>query len=256
MNTWKLDRSIRILKENEPPEGYYLCFSGGKDSVSLYRLAQIAGVKFDAHYNYTTVDPPDLVKFIKREYPDVIFHHPPVTMWDLIVHKKMLPTKRIRYCCKILKEIGGAGRVKLTGIRAQESARRAKRKEVDNNESCCNIVKTRYVHPLFIWKTRDIWEFINEKNIPCSDLYEKGFKRIGCVGCPFASRKTREREFEMYPKIKLAYMHAIERMIAARKSLGLEIIFDSAEEQFEWWMSLNDSRRVSKRFAEKMNNDR
>ena len=81
----KVQMSIERLQYFEPPEGYYLAFSGGKDSIVIYDLAVKAGVKFDAHYNLTTVDPPELVKFIKQEYPDVERHRPEMNMWQLIV---------------------------------------------------------------------------------------------------------------------------------------------------------------------------
>jgi len=64
------------LKAFEPEEGYYLAFSGGKDSQCIYHLAVEAGVKFDAHYNLTTVDPPELVRFIKDNYHDVGINYP------------------------------------------------------------------------------------------------------------------------------------------------------------------------------------
>ena len=67
----KVQLAIKRLKAFEPPEGYYLAFSGGKDSQAVYHLAKMAGVKFDAHYCVTSVDPPELVKFIKTHYPDV-----------------------------------------------------------------------------------------------------------------------------------------------------------------------------------------
>ena len=67
----KVQKSIERLKAFEPPEGYFLAFSGGKDSQCIYHLAKMAGVKFDAHYSVTTVDPKELVRFIKKEYPDV-----------------------------------------------------------------------------------------------------------------------------------------------------------------------------------------
>ena len=90
----KVEKAIRRLQLYEPPEGYYLCFSGGKDSVVIKALADMAGVKYDAHYNVTSVDPPELVRFIKREYPEVEFDYPRdkdgnrVTMWNLIPRKK------------------------------------------------------------------------------------------------------------------------------------------------------------------------
>ncbi|GAH28018.1 unnamed protein product, partial [marine sediment metagenome] len=66
----KVQTAIDRLKQFEPPEGYYLAFSGGKDSIVIKELADMAGVSYDAHYNNTTIDPPELVYFIKDIYPD------------------------------------------------------------------------------------------------------------------------------------------------------------------------------------------
>ena len=102
----KVQVAIDRLKLFEPPEGYYLAFSGGKDSVVIKKLADLAGVKYDAHYRVTSVDPPELVQFIKNDHPDVIRERPldkngnQITMWNLIPKKRMPPTQLIRYCCK------------------------------------------------------------------------------------------------------------------------------------------------------------
>ena len=126
----KVQIAIDRFKAFEPPDGYYLAFSGGKDSQCIYHLAHMAGVKFDAHYRVTSVDPPELVRFIKREYPDVSFDIPhdkdgkPISMWNLIPKKLMPPTRLVRYCCVVLKETGGTGRIVVTGVRHAESPRR------------------------------------------------------------------------------------------------------------------------------------
>ena len=60
-STDKVADAINLLREHEPKDGYYLCFSGGKDSVVIYDLAVRAGVKFDAHHNITTVEPPEIL---------------------------------------------------------------------------------------------------------------------------------------------------------------------------------------------------
>lgn len=125
----KVQVATERLQMFEPPEGYYLAFSGGKDSVVIKALADMAGVKYDAHYNLTSVDPPELVQFIKT-FEDVIIDIPKdkdgkqITMWNLIPKKKMPPTRMVRYCCKELKEFGGRGRMVITGVRWAESSNR------------------------------------------------------------------------------------------------------------------------------------
>lgn len=123
---WKVEAAIKRLQSFEPKngEGYYLAFSGGKDSQCVYHLCKMAGVKFDAHYAITSVDPPELIYFIREHYPDVEFtrqhyndgkpeHYcadgrpKPITMWSLIADHTLPPTRKVRYCCASLKEPGG-----------------------------------------------------------------------------------------------------------------------------------------------------
>lgn len=121
-------QDFATLFKSEADQGYYLAFSGGKDSVVVKRLLDMAGVKYDAHYQITSVDPPELVRFIKKMHPDVSmdrmhwekdgrFHKAgdPITMWNLIPEKLMPPTMLVRYCCEVLKESGGDGRLTVTG---------------------------------------------------------------------------------------------------------------------------------------------
>lgn len=132
----KIEIAIKRLKAFEPKEGYYVAFSGGKDSQCVYHLCKMAGVKFDAHYNVTSVDPPELVKFIKTHYPDVRFDYPRnnkgkvLTMWNLIPAERMPPTRLVRYCCESLKETSGKGRYTVTGVRQAESANRKRNQGV------------------------------------------------------------------------------------------------------------------------------
>ena len=128
----KVEVSIERFQTFEPPEGYFLAFSGGKDSVVIKALADMAGVKYDAHYRVTSVDPPELVQFVKS-FDDVAFDRPldsdgnQITMWNLIPRKKMPPTRVVRYCCKDLKESSGEGRFVVTGVRWEESTKRKNR---------------------------------------------------------------------------------------------------------------------------------
>ena len=60
-------RSERMAREYDPENGFYLAFSGGKDSLVLYHLARMAGVKFKAHMNLTSIDPPDVILYMYLE---------------------------------------------------------------------------------------------------------------------------------------------------------------------------------------------
>lgn len=261
----KVENSIRWLKSFEPPEGYFLAFSGGKDSCVLKALADMAGVKYDAHYTVTSVDPPELVRFIKKYHPDVSMdipredpddpNSPPITMWNLIPRKGIPPSRAIRYCCEELKESAGIGRITLTGVRWAESNRRKKTRHLvnigsnskrivlnnDNEESrqevenCYKMRKT-IVNPIIDWTDEDVWDLIHENNIPYCELYDRGYKRLGCIGCPMNTNAA--KELESYPKYKQMYLHAFERMIAERERRGMKnkIDWSTPEKVMEWWL--------------------
>lgn len=256
----KIDVACERLRTFEPSEGYYLCFSGGKDSVVIKALADMAGVKYDAHYNVTSVDPPGLVRFIKENHPDVHMDYPRdkdgnvITMWNLIPKKKIPPTRIMRYCCEKLKEAGGKGRFVVTGVRWAESVRRAntrsgleidngkKRREMADPDNPDNAQMARFcptkgkhiLNPIIDWTNEDVWEFIRSYNIPYCELYDKGYKRLGCIGCPMSSNKA--DELERYPKYKQAYLRAFERMLTKLDDKNRRNTWKTAEDVMKWWL--------------------
>ena len=249
--------AIERLKSFEPADGYYVAFSGGKDSQCVYHLCKLGGVKFDAHYAITSVDPPELVRFIRRQYPDVIWERQhdkdgkPITMWNLIASHTLPPTRKVRYCCAHLKEPGGEGRVVVTGVRWAESNNRKlthgvvgfrgkpvstqkianevgadyklnKHGDVilndDNDENRrmveqCYRTRKTMVNPIVDWTDEDVWWFLNKYNIPHCELYDQGFTRLGCIGCPLSGSGNMIRDFERWPKYKELYIRAFQRMI-------------------------------------------
>ena len=252
----KVAIAIDRLRAFEPEEGYYLAFSGGKDSQCIYHLAVEAGVKFDAHYNVTGVDHPELIYFMRRNYSDVTREPYKVSMWRMI-EKKGLPTRTKRFCCAELKEKGGEGRIVITGVRWEESTARSKRRPFeimtakkegkmlfnDNDEDrrmfeTCIKKGKRIVNPIIDWLEEDVWEYLNSRKIEHCKLYDEGYKRLGCIGCPMSAHQ--EQVLKDYPKFYNAYYRAVERFLPAYlercKAKGREPFRKTAQELMDWWI--------------------
>jgi phosphoadenosine phosphosulfate reductase len=224
-----IQESIELIQQNEPKTGYLVAFSGGKDSTVVLDLVKKSGVKYKAVYSLTSVDPPELVKFIKDYYPDVEVYHPKYNMWELIEKKMIAPTRIHRFCCEFLKE--GLSKIKgyditVTGVRGEESSRRSKYHEVSENR----------VAPILRWSLLDIWDYIESNNLPWCKLYETR-ERIGCIMCPMQGKGGMKRDAEMYPKYTDAYKRTFQRVVDKRKALGKPCSWDTGEEMFDWWVN-------------------
>ena len=245
-----------------------ITYSGGKDSDVMLHLAEKSGIPFEALHSLTTADAPETVRHVYDTFRrleekgvkcDVDKHVQPdgsrVTMWNLIQKKLMPPTRLMRYCCGVLKEGGGKDRFIATGVRWAESTARKRRGGLevltskpqsklilsnDNDEDrrlfeTCQLKGKRVVNPIIDWKDDDVLGYAAAEKIPMNPLYCEGFHRVGCVGCPMAS-KARTMEFVRYPKIKAAYIRAFDRMLEERRKRSLPCQWQSGVDVFHWWM--------------------
>ena len=264
----KIDHSINLLQRAErlalklSNDGFRLAFSGGKDSQVLYEIAKMAGVKFKAHMQVTTIDYPELMAFVRNNYPEVELHRPEQNFYKLLEKKGVFPRMGRRWCCAELKEHVGVGEVTLVGVRAAESFRRSKRAEVEranttnknrrkqydeeerefmfgaDDETIHQCVKGKdriLISPIFNWTDADVWNFIRGNNIEYCRLYDEGFHRIGCLFCPMASPKTKQKQRLRYPGFERAFKRAIQRLIDKN---GFGGKFNAtADELFDWYLS-------------------
>lgn len=257
------DMSLRLF---EKP--LVITYSGGKDSDVLLHLARASGIPFEVLHSLTTADAPETVRHVYDTFRrleekgvkcDVDKHVQPdgsrVTMWNLIPRKLMPPTRLVRYCCAVLKEGGGKDRFIATGVRWAESTARKRRGGLevltskpqsklilsnDNDEDrrlfeTCQLKGKRVVNPIIDWKDNEVLDYAAIEKIPMNPLYCEGFHRVGCVGCPMAS-KARTMEFARYPRIKAAYILAFDRMLEERRKRSLPCQWQSGVDVFHWWM--------------------
>lgn len=257
----KIRYSVELVRKTEkmalrldPENGFYNTFSGGKDSQCLYYIVKLAGVRHKTHMSLTSIDPPEVIRFVRREYPNVELIKPSKSIYEVAKEKRILPTRIIRWCCSEYKEIEGAGKVTLTGIRKEESAKRAKREEIstlfkgkkseetfdqwsyheEEMVTCVGGKDKILISPLIYWTERDVWEFLNANNIPHCELYNKGHERIGCICCPMSSYKQKIKEIKEYPHIKRNWIKTIQWLI---DNGHINHNFNDAEFGFRWWIS-------------------
>lgn len=93
-------KAIREIRSIAQSNTMCVRFSGGKDSVVLKWLFEQAGVPYQARFSRTSVDPPELLQFIKKHHTDVICEDPRISMFQLIIKKGFPPTRVCRYCCQ------------------------------------------------------------------------------------------------------------------------------------------------------------
>lgn len=255
---YEIDAAIDFIQRGEKlalslnKQGYFVAFSGGKDSQVLLWLVQQAKVKYKAYYSVTTNDPLQNVQFIRKYYKEVIFLHPKDNFYTL-VEKNGLPLRQMRYCCRVLKESAGAGFATLVGVRREESVGRSKydfvdvvsrRKEhkeraggydlddiIAVNHQCIKGKDKVLLRPMLDFTEKDVWTIINEFHLPKNPCYEK-VGRVGCIFCPFSSRQTIERYCIEFPKVKETLLKSISVFLKNKPSIGL-----SKDEYFDWWLS-------------------
>lgn len=221
----KEEIAIERLRTFAPVTGtYYLAFSGGKDSIVIWHLANRSGVKFEAYHNITSIDAPEVVRLC-REYGCIMT--PPKMSMAQLIRKMGLPTRRIRFCCRVLKEQGGSGRTVILGVRWKESSKRRLRKMVEFGKN------KNFVNPIIDWTSEDVWEYIKKYNLKYPSLYDKGWKRIGCIGCPMANRIVQFKQFPSFEKI----WKENAKIYWEIHHKNWKIDYKTFERWWDWWMS-------------------
>ena len=238
-------------------------YSGGKDSDVILQLAKESGVPFRVTHNLTTADPPDNVYYIRRVFAamreegiDCRIYVPKRSLWKIMRETLVIPSRVMRVCCSELKErkMPDAPYI-VTGVRWAESAGRRAKSGIamvctashvhahggEEKAAAAGLLTTddastrrlfeqcqmrgvRVLNPIIDWSDDDVWSYLHSRGIEGNPLYKEGWTRIGCVGCPLASRRAREIAFARYPKLYKAWRDAIAYVIERRKEMGNPMI--------------------------------
>jgi len=149
-----------------------------------------------------------------------------------------LPMRNRRWCCEIIKEAGGMGRVVVVGNRRAEGNIRSSQKCFEKHRK----LDKAFLRPIIDFDDYDIWQYIKENNLPYCSLYDEGFKRLGCVLCPY--ERNIEREEYYFPKIVNLWKLSCNRIVEATKARGyknkrgepVKHRFETGQELYDWWV--------------------
>ena len=212
----KIDQSIRLLQQVQkahPDEVIEIAYSGGKDSDVILQLAKEAGIRYEAIYKNTTIDPPGTIRHAQEMGATIM--RPKHTFAE-VIQEKGSPTRFQRFCCSEIKEYKIRD-VAVMGIRRSESSKRAEmyKEPTQCRFYGCKAIHVEAVYPILEWTNEDVAEFITDRKIKCAPIYYDADgvfhveRRLGCMCCPLATKKNRIKEFLNNPRMVRFYLRNI-----------------------------------------------
>ncbi len=243
--------TLAFIRENLSDKGEsFVGFSGGKDSIVTAELMRMSGVKYKLFHSFTGIDAPEVVRFIRKNYPDCELIIPKRSYWrELSVNCP--PSDRLRWCCNTCKKnpaLKYPNLHRVFGIRREESTKRKKCQKIDNYykklKEKKDILFKKY-HPILYWKEWHVWDFIEKYGLKYPSLYDEGFSRIGCVVCPYHSEKTgklHQKYRDRWPHVFKRFEREMIKLYHKRVSQGNTMFYDTPEEFLKNWY-LDDSSR-------------
>ncbi len=173
--------------------------SGGKDSTALSLWLTECGIEHRRVFMDTGWEHPTTLDYIRGPLARVIGPveeiRGPLPMADLVRKQKIFPSRRVRYCTRILKmepitaylremQDDGHDPINAVGIRAEESARRATMPEWEYQAAMdCEVWR-----PLLTWTFEDVVDIHARHGLKPNPLYLQGAERVGCWPCIYAKK--------------------------------------------------------------------
>jgi len=223
---------MNMLDERLIESPVVVSISGGKDSTAAALWCRENDIPFRLLHMDTGWERPETEAYVREYLPnalgvpvEIVGH--PGGMPALIKKKRGFPSRRRRWCTELLK-LRPAKRwvaeqydepiVMVVGIRAEESARRARMPEWEE----ADYFDGWTFRPLIRWTLDDVIAIHRRHDVVPNPIYLEGGStagtRVGCDPCVF-SRKSELREFGNRPQ-SLQRLRDLEQWVADEWAAG------------------------------------
>lgn len=209
---------------------FYVSTSGGKDSLAMYEtvLAVVPSSQIVlVHATLREMEWPGVLEHIESEY-----NHPlnvvsaSRSFLDLVERRRRWPSPRVRFCTSDLKRQpiakfirqdmkrrGSVLGVNCVGLRAEESASRARKAVLEQNKqlSCRGRIVFTW-HPILAATEAEVFSIIQTAGKTPHEAYAAGNKRLSCVICIMGCKGDLQNGARQNPRI-IDQIEAMERKI-------------------------------------------
>jgi phosphoadenosine phosphosulfate reductase len=221
---YETESFIKETTEKYSNRTVFVSFSGGKDSTVVSHLVMNAFGRSDVLHVFadTTIEAPDTYAYMEsfkktHSLTPLIQCQSSLDFFD-IADQIGAPSRILRWCCAthktnpLSKIIGvlnpSSGVLAFDGVRRSESHRRSKYNKVSLNHK---VGREILASPILEWSETQLWIYILSHGLTINNSYAKGFRRVGCLYCPFNSNWSELLIEHYYPDKHSAWIEFLRK---------------------------------------------
>ena len=162
------DQVLTRMITNLSPETEIFTLDTARLFPETYDLIDLTAKKYKTKIKVYFPDADDIENMVAEKGMNLFF--------DSIENRKLCcGLRKLKPLAKALNGLDAW----ITGLRRDQAVTRTEMKVVEWDENN-GLIK---INPLINWSEQDVWDYINNHNIPFNPLHKKGFASIGCQPC-------------------------------------------------------------------------
>ncbi len=162
------DQVLTHMMVSGTPNPRVFTLDTGRLFPEFYHTLEDTMMQLSIHFEILVPDSFEVEQMVNTHGPDLFY--------------KSVPLRKL--CCEVrklhpLSRVLSTADVWICGLRRSQAVTRTAVELVEWDDAH-GLIK---VNPLYDWSESEVWEYLHAHNIPYNQLYNKGFRSIGCAPC-------------------------------------------------------------------------